>query len=262
MSLSFGAVLSIFLLSAQGQEERPSAAKVVKKHGESLKKIDGVTHVGASGSADNILILIRVDSDEAKKTVREKVGKTLGGYRIFIYVSKPVGKTTVSKEKPDPPKKKPDPTKPTPLSLEDCDIMRDHLGLKRVLHRAKGRTYPSCQLMRRTRIGGAGGHGFWYTKHRVDCPIRTGHLEKPEDADKFADWVFTRGFLPAKKGSFLVYELKGSDGLWFDQVKRDLTKLLPYIREGAKWHKADKKKAGVGWEWKASKPAGEYVKYK
>lgn len=252
------ASLAACLLLFFGQEEKPSAADVAGKHEEALKKIEGVIHVSAGGKADDMRILIRVKDEVAKAAVRKAIGDTLDGYKVFVYVSSQVGNTAVSPKPVDPPQPEPPPrpeSRPERDSVENCDIMRDHLKLKPVTHHKDGKTFPPCQLIRRQRVGGAGGHNFWYTRHRADCPIRAGRIGMPERSDAFTKWVFNQGFQPAERASFLgPYELRGSDRLWFDQVKDDLTSLLPYIREGAQWVKAEEEKAGVGWKWEAPKP--------
>lgn len=242
-------MVTFILLALLGQDAPPGAEDVLKKHQEALKKIDGVVQVAVGGTADDKRILVRVASDEAKEAVRKAIGETLDGYKVHVYVSKPVGTTAVDPKPADPVGKETTRT-PPPATLEDCDIMRDHLKLKAVTHHKDGKTIENCKLMRRQRVGGGGGHTFWYTRHRIDCPIRTGKLSMPEKPDDFLKWVFTQGFSPAEEGSFLgPYGLKGSDRLWFEQVKDDLTSLLPFIREGAKWVKLKEEKAGVGWKW-------------
>src|SRR5262249_42891854 len=154
-----------------------------------------------------------------------KIGGQASGYKFFVYVAPPPGQTVVAPapapapptDGAKPPPRKAEPEKELEL-LEDCDIFRDHLKLKPVIRHKDKLTIDGCKLMRRSRVGGGGGHAFWYTRHRFDCPIRTNRLSKPSQADEFTTWVFTRGFQPAKDGSFLVFELKGSDKLWFDGV--------------------------------------------
>lgn len=246
---------ALMSLAPAAQDPVPTAEAVLAKHLETINAIKGVVAVSTGGTKENRQILIRVDSAEAKELVRNRLGERLDGYKIFIYVAAAVGQTKVDKKPPPPPtrekEKEPEP-EPT---VEDCDVIRDHLGLKKVHRTFQKKTIPGCRLMHRQRIGGGGGHSFWYTRHRYDCPIRTNKLGKPKDVDEFVAWVFDLGFLPAKEGSFLLFELKGSDNLWFDQVKKDLTDLLPYIREGAKWVKAPKKSKGFGWKWQAPKPS-------
>jgi len=252
-------ILATFLaISASAQEPRPSVQEVLKEQGPAIRALEGVLDVAVGGTAEDPRIMVRVSSEEAKAAVSQKIGGHAGGYKFYIYVARPAGQTVVAPT-PIPP---PDSTKPPPRktetekeppTIEDCDIFRDHLKLKPVTRHKDKLTIDGCKLMRRSRVGGGGGHAFWYTRHRFDCPIRTNQLPIPAKADEFTTWVFTRGFQPAKDGSFLVFELKGSDTLWFDGVKEDLTALLPYIREGARWVKADKETAGVGWKWEVRK---------
>ncbi len=236
------------------QEERPSVDEVLKKHKADIENMDGVVSVAAGGTEEDMRILVRVATKEARAAVMEKLGKTLEGYKVYVYVAAPVGQTAVAPRATGPGREQTQPEPEPEPTVEDCDIIRDHLRLKPVSRHRDGKTIDGCQLIRRQRVGSGGGHTFWYTRHRYDCPIRTNRLKMPEDADDFTEWVFTRGFQPARKGSFLLFELKGSDGAWFDQVKQDLTALLPYIRDGARWVEADKKKAGTDWKWEAPRP--------
>ncbi len=243
-------------LSVSAQEERRSVHDVLKEHGPAIRGMDGVLDVSAGGSAEEPRIMIRVSGDEARAAVRTKCGATVGGYKIFVYVSTQVDpKPEPPKPPVDPPAPSPPPTKSDPErdSLEDCDIMRDHLKLKAITRHKDSKTIDPCQLLRRQRVGGGGGHTFWYTRHRSDCPIRSGRVRKPGKADDFTEWVFTRGFLPVRQGSFLVFELKASDNLWFEGVKEDLTSLLPFIREGARWVSAKEEDAGKDWKWEVPK---------
>lgn len=253
-ALIFGMLLAI----AGAQEERPSVQDVLKEVGPAIRAIEGVVDVAVGGTAQDPRITVRVASEEAKASVGQKIGANAQGYKFFLYVSPPPGQTVVAPSsppagEPKPPPKKTEPEKPETDTLEDCDIFRDHLKLKPVTRHKDGKTLDRCQLMRRSRVGGGGGHAFWYTRHRTDCPVRTNRIAKPAKADEFTTWVFTRGFQPAVQGSFLVFELKASDKLWFEGVEEDLTALLPYIREGARWVKGDKEDAGAGWVWQVKK---------
>jgi hypothetical protein len=251
-------ILATFLaIPASPQDARPSVQEVLKEQGPAIRALEGVIDVAVGGTAEDPRIMVRVSSEEAKAAVSQKIGGHAGGYKFYIYVAGPAGQTVVAPAsstetaKPPPPRKTE--TEKDPETIEDCDIFRDHLKLKPVVRHKDKLTIDGCKLMRRSRVGGGGGHAFWYTRHRFDCPLRTNRLTIPAKADEFTTWVFTRGFQPASEGSFLVFELKGSDKLWFDGVKDDLTALLPYIREGARWVKADKEDAGVGWKWEVRK---------
>ncbi len=250
--MAMSLVLASLLTCAQ--DERRPLQEVLEEHGPAIRAFEGVVDVAAGGTAAEPRIVVRVSSDEAKAGVGRTFGASVGGYKLFVYVAAPAGQTVESPvpEEPKKPSAKPEPDQER-ATLEDCDILRDHLKLKRVTRHRDGKTIDPCQLLRRSRVGGGGGHTFWYTRHRFDCPIRTNRVPKPAKADEFTTWVFTRGFQPAKQGSFLVFELKGSDKLWFDGVKEDLTSLLPYIREGARWVKADKDDGGASWKWEVGK---------
>ena len=252
MTMVLFAALLFFPLSAQ--EERSAIEEVLKKHKESIEKMDGVIAVDIGGTGEDMRVLIRVNTKEAKSAVREKLGEALEGYKVFVYVAAKTGQTTASTRPAVPPPLPPrTETQPDP-TIEDCDIVRDHLRLKPVTHHEGGKTIDGCQLIRRERIGSGGGRTFWFTKHRRDCPIRANRLKEPEDTDDFLKWVFRQGFQPAQRRSFLLFELKGSDKLWFEEVKQDLTEILPLIREGAHWVEIDKDKAGLGWKWEVPKP--------
>jgi hypothetical protein len=239
------------------QEAKPSVQEVLKEQGPTIRALEGVIDVAVGGTAEDPRIMVRVSSDEAKTAVSQKIGAHAGGYKFYIYVAPPAGQTVVAPatptDTPKPPPAKKTETEKDPETIEDCDIFRDHLKLKPVTRHKDKLTIDGCKLMRRSRVGGGGGHAFWYTRHRFDCPIRTNKITIPAKADDFTTWVFTRGFQPASEGSFLVFELKGSDKLWFDGVKDDLTALLPFIREGARWIKANKEDAGAGWKWEVRK---------
>src|SRR6185295_2309896 len=169
-------------MAAAAQAERPSVQDVLKEIGPTIRAIEGVVEVSAGGTAEEPRIMVRVASEEAKATVRQKIGASASGYKFFLYMAPTsgAGQTVVTPTPPpaEPPKtppRKTDAEKPaeTPNSLEDCDILRDYLKLKPVIRHKDGKTIDGCQLMRRSRVGGGGGHAFWYTRHRFDCPIRT-----------------------------------------------------------------------------------------
>jgi hypothetical protein len=246
--------VGLAFLVALSQDPQRSIHEVVQEHGPTIRSMEGVIDVAVGGTAEEPRILVRVSSEEAKAAVRRNIGGHVEGYKFFVYAASPPGQTVVSPAAANPPVKPPpskmDPEKNgDPDSLEDCDILRDHLKLKPVTRHKDKKTIDGCQLMRRSRVGGGGGHAFWYTRHRFDCPIRTNRVTRPARSDEFTTWVFTRGFQPVQQGSFLVFELKGSDKRWFDGVKEDLTALLPYIREGAHWISAKEESAGTGWKW-------------
>lgn len=254
-----GALLWIGALAAQ--ETQPSIDEVIKKHQETIRKIEGVIGITAGGTSDDPRIIVQVESGEAKGAVLKQVGKELDGYKVYVLVSAPVKKDPAPAEAPPPEKKPAMPTvakekiPPTERELlEDCDIIRDRLKMKVITHHKGGKTLFNCAVSLRQQIGGGGGHAYAYTKHREDCPLRLGKIKEPGEMDAFLKWVFRVGFSPALRGGFLgPYELKGSDTLWFAQVKEDLTSRLPYIREGAAWVEIKDDKAGVGWKWEVRK---------
>ena len=252
--------LTLWLLAAlASQEARPSVEDVKDKHAEAVWKVEGVTGLTTGGSKDEPRIVVQVENEQAKTEVLKRIGKELEGYKVFVLVAPSVASKDPAPEKPPavPPKPPEHPTttnpSPPPTSeralLEECDILRDHWKLKEIRHLKDNLTVPNCAVSLRQQIGGGGGRAYTYTKHRQDCPVRLVKAKEPKETDAFLTWVFRVGFSPAARASFLGYELKGSDSLWFDQVKDDLTGRLPYIREGAVWRRVKNDTAGVGWTW-------------
>jgi hypothetical protein len=117
---------------------------------------------------------------------------------------------------------------------EDCDILRDHLKLKRVSHYAgNGRYWAPCAVHLRSVLGAGGGHSFTYTKHRPDCPIRLGRVGMPAEADRFISWVYHHGYTyPVRAGFAWPHELRASDSLWARQAYGDLESRMGYVRSG------------------------------
>lgn len=139
--------------------------------------------------------------------------------------------------------------------VTDCDIVRNHLKMKRISHPiGNGRYYKPCQLMLRSVTGAGGGHSFYYTKHRPDCPIRLGRVGQPSWADHHIAWIFQKGFTqPIRGGITWPYELRASDSLWRRQMVQDVKSRLPRIRDGAEWVWT-----GYGWYWRT---ASRYYPY-
>src|SRR5262245_26164567 len=162
-----GTLLSI---TPVAQEQRPSVHDVIKEHGPTIRALEGVIDVAVGGTAEEPRIMVRVASEEAKAAVSRKIGGQASGYKFFVYVAPPPGQTVVAPapapapptDGAKPPPRKAEPEKELEL-LEDCDIFRDHLKLKPVIRHKDKLTIDGCKLMRRSRVGGGGGHAFWYT---------------------------------------------------------------------------------------------------
>src|SRR5688572_21668962 len=116
-------------------------------------------------------------------------------------------------------------------SVTDCDIIREHLKMKKVTHPAgNGKSWVPCQVMNRTTIGPGGTHSFTYTNHRPDCPIRMGRVSEPAWSDNYMAWVFRQGITAPKQGAWGV---QGDAWSWAHQAAADMASTLPKIREGA-----------------------------
>ena len=241
----------------------PTIHDVREKHEKEIKAITGVLDVSVGGLTDDLRIIIRVDSAETKDAVKKLTGEKLDGYKVYIQITAPVQSqpksTTTTTEPLKKAKVEKEPQFPEDrdnvwkAAVQDCDIVRDHLGLKEVTRKNKeGKVVEPCRLVLRQVIQAGGGHSYYYTKHRADCPVRLGHVKQPDWADAYLKWVFTQGFGPVARGSFLwPFELKGSDRLWLKQVRDDLMSRLNYIREGAQWIETPDDTPGKGWTWEA-----------
>ena len=253
------------------QDERPPIGEVTARHEDQILGIDGVLRISIGGADKDLRVVVQVETPEAKTAVLALTGEKLEGYKVFILLTPPASSTPRRSPTRTPkpkPKSKAGNTRaelgvrfpetranPWRAAVQDCNIIRDHLELKRIRHRGdRGLFHVGCQLMKRQVLSGGGGHAYYYTKHWSDCPIRMGRIGEPEWADAFVKWVFQRGFGPVSRGSFLFpFELKGSDRLWVVQVQRDLKTRLKYIRASARWTKTPSEKPGDDWSWEAPK---------
>ena len=263
-------VVVVACSSVLAQDERPSIEKVKKKLEAQIKEIDGVLRVSVGGVTKDLHVVVQVETPDARKAVRTVTGEKLEGYKVHILVTPPkrpsrgeskpkskdgkkteVGKTQAEKGVRFPETR----DNPWKAAVQDCNIIRDHLKLKRLRHKGdRGLFVKGCLLMHRQVLSGGGGHSYYYTKHWSDCPIRMGRIGEPSWADDFVQWVFRRGFGPVSRGSFLwPYELKASDRLWVVQVREDLKSRLKYIRANARWTKTPSKKPGEDWTWEVTK---------
>lgn len=248
-------LITLALALVLPQDARPSIDEVKSKHEGAILKIEGVIRITTGGASDDRRLVVQVTTEEVKREVLKLTGSALDGYKVQVVVT-----GEPPREPSEPPKAGSTKTaeKPTVTKefdpLDDCDIVRDHRKLKALTHHKDGKTVANCAVSHRQQVGSAGGHNYVYTKHREDCPIRLGNIKEPADADAFLQWVFRLGFMPADRRGYLGFELKGSDSLWFSQVREDLTSRLPYIRQGAVWVAIREKSAGAGWRWEVPKP--------
>ena len=250
-------MIALLLLAAL-QDERPSIHEVLEKHRERIFKVEGVLEVTTGGTPTAPMLVVKTRDAATAAGVRKEVGAELGGVKVFVFAVPKAPEAEGAPSEPGKTEVKPQEKAAEKAGeqagddpLERCDIIRDHRKLKALTHHENGKTYTNCQLMRRQVIGSGGGHSFWYTRHRSTCPVRRGEVALKPGQDSFDRWVLTTGFCPAARGSFLwPTELKASDSLWFQQVREDLTSVLPYIRDGATWVERPTPD-GFGWAWKA-----------
>ncbi|HEX7898053.1 MAG TPA: hypothetical protein VF950_09860 [Planctomycetota bacterium] len=210
---------------------------------------DGVRSVGMGGTGTEYRLIIAVDSLVTKAVAREALGgDEFEGLRILWTVTGnglPVLHVAAPPPPADPPPAAAAPVPaPPPLGAvpgnfwnakpEDCDIIRDHLKLKKIQHpSSQGRSWLPCAVHLRQVVGAGGGHTFTYTKHRPDCPIRTGRVGMPPYADNFIAWVYSSGYTyPIRAGFTWPYELRASDSLWARQAWGDLESRMGYVRSG------------------------------
>lgn len=258
---------AVLVLWAVLQEANPQEAKYECR--KALAGVAGVLDVSVGGIDGRHVLIVRVEDAGAREVVRQKLGNAYRGIELYLQVSASVkaGKADpapVQATTPPPAKKKeeleiPDDrhTNVWKASVQDCDIVRQHLGLKPVTSRRKDGRTVSCRLMLRQVVGDGGGHSYVYTKHRIECPIRLGRVRQPDWSDNFVAWVFQSGITPAMRGGFLFpYELRASDKLWEKQASEDLMTRIGYLREGAEWTETPTKRPGLGWRWE--QPQSEY----
>ena len=226
----------------------PDAVELKKRCRERLEGVEGIVSVGLGGVNDTYSLLIVCRTEEARKKARAILGgNRFEGLKIFWSISGPpavtvkVPKLLQDKKQPEPEFDPDGAAPPWEASVLDCDIIRTYLKLKPVRHPAgNGRSLKPCKVHHRQVVGAGGGHSYYYTKHRGDCPIRLGRVAEPPWADNTIAWIFRKGFTPAARASFLwPTELRADDKLWARQAGEDLRTRLPYIRAGAEWGYTD-----------------------
>lgn len=223
------------------QRARDRAAEIRQECAAALESVDGAGPVGVGGTGTDYRLLIVCRDAATQRHVRDLIGgDDYGGVRIVWSIADP------GRRPPPPPEQfnekprvqQPEPSPPPPeppnfwkASVTDCDIIRDHLKMKKVTHPAgNGKSWVPCQVMKRTQIGPGGGHSFTYTNHRPDCPVRLGRVNEPAWADNYLAWVFRQGITPARPSNFT---LPGDSWAWAGQAAADMVSRLPNIREGA-----------------------------
>jgi hypothetical protein len=244
-------ILFCILAALQGDppgpqdQARRQAAELRRECAEALKEVDGVGAVGLGGTGEDYRLLIAVRDPETLRAVRELVGgDSYGGLKIIWSVAEaprpgpPPGLT------PSPPPV-PEPLREKPLSIEpfadrnniwqasvtDCDIIREHLKLKKITHPSgNGMSWVPCQIVQRTSIGPDGGHSFTYTRHRPDCPVRMGRVGEPSWSDNYMAWVFRTGMTSPSPTNFTI---PGNSWDFEHLSSNDMASRMPQVREGA-----------------------------
>ena len=247
--------------------ERKARDKAVEMRLEcaaALESVEGVGSIGVGGSGSDYRLLIVVRDAATQQHVRDLLGgDDYGGVRIIWSVADPARRPPPPPA-PEPFNEKPQVRQPEPMpdrnnfwgaSATDCDIIRDHLKMKRVTHPAgNGKSWVPCQVMKRTTIGPGGGHSFTYTNHRPDCPIRMGRVGEPGWSDNFTAWVFRSG-ITAPTGT--NFTLPGNPWTWATQAAADMGSRAPNIGapSGPVWV------GGYGWVYPYYNPVYPYPYY-
>lgn len=190
IGLALGATLA--LTTASWAQEK-NIHDAVFEYRESLQKVQGVIDVTVGGLNGEKRIVVRVESDEAKDTVNKLIGNRLEGFPVQVIVtprSKPkpvelpkedapprdestppaepkssVGQTVAEPSLPRPPGATPEGRPDLRDPMEECDIMRELLGLP---PRKEGRTGRCC-IVRRITIGSPGAVARVVTKFVGDA---------------------------------------------------------------------------------------------
>jgi len=230
----------ILLLQSDPTIARLHAVEARERAESRIGLFDGVRGVGMGGTGGEYSLIVVVDSLVTKAMAREALGgDTFEGLKILWTVTGS-SRTVVHPAAPPP-------AAPAPAAApaevpgnfwnakpEDCDIIRDHLKMKKISHPSgNGRYWLPCAVHLRQVVGAGGGHTFTYTKHRPDCPIRTGRVGMPAYADRFIAWVYTSGYTePIRAGFTWPTELRAGDSLWARQAWGDLHSRMGYVRSG------------------------------
>jgi len=234
--------LSLLLQQDPPDQVRRRALDLKLECAEALKDVDGVGSVGLGGTGGDWRLLIAVRDKDAQRAVRELIGgDSYGGLRIVWSVAeapRPGADHFAPPPAPEPPAEKRVPVEPFEnrnniwqASITDCDIIRDHLRLKKIQHPSgNGMSWVPCQVVQRTTIGPDGGHSFTYTRHRPDCPVRMGRVGEPGWSDNYMAWVFRTGMTSPTPTN---YTIPGNQWDFEHQSSADMASRLPQVREGA-----------------------------
>ena len=238
--------MSLLLLLSQADPAgaRLRATEARERAEARIGLFDGVRSIGMGGAGEEYRLIIVVDSVQAKARAREALGGDVFERLRILWTVAGTGLPVVHVPPPPPPLQAAPPPAAPALGAapgnfwnakpEDCDIIRDHLKLKRISHPSgNGRYWLPCAVHLRQVVGAGGGHTFTYTKHRPDCPIRLGRVGMPPYADHFIAWVYSSGYTyPIRAGFTWPTELRASDSLWARQAWGDLESRMGYVRSG------------------------------
>jgi hypothetical protein len=221
------------------RKARDRAMEMRQECAAALESVDGVGSVGVGGTGTDYRLLIVCRDAATQRHVRDLIGgDDYGGVRIVWSIADPARRPPPEPfnekprvQQPEPPPQFPEAPNVWKASATDCDIIRDHLKMKKVTHPAgNGKSWVPCQVMNRTTIGPGGISSFTYTNHRPDCPIRMGRVSEPAWSDNYTAWVFRQGITAPKQGNLGV---QGDAWTWGHQAAADMASTLPKIREGA-----------------------------
>jgi len=224
------------------QKARDRATEMRQECAAALESVDGVGAVGMGGTGTDYRLLIVCRDTPTQRHVRELIGgDEYGGVKIVWSIADPARRPPPPPpepfnekpqvRQPEPPPQFPEAPNVWKASVTDCDIIREHLKMKKVTHPAgNGKSWVPCQVMTRTTIGPAGSYSFTYTNHRPDCPVRLGRVGEPSWSDNYMAWVFRQGITAPQQGSLGI---QGNPWTVAAQAAADMASRLPNIREGA-----------------------------
>jgi len=203
------ALAALFCLPAVAQEKIGNAHDAKFKYEKAIKRIAGVKDVTVGGINNDLKIIVRVESEEAKKEVTLLVGTRLDGHPVVILLAgasegpstapaapvntatceacvcpchKRVGQTVAEPAKP---------VKPVEAEVDQCDVLLEATGKPARKSKANDR----CTQMvgwtndpEKMKWVGKNGFPSWpsrempgftcytYIKHRATCPIGSRSL--------------------------------------------------------------------------------------
>ncbi|MBI2901360.1 MAG: hypothetical protein HYY17_14340 [Planctomycetes bacterium] len=182
------------------QEQASNAYEVKYKYEKALKQIRGVLDVSIAGSGSDLRLVLRVESEEARETVRILFGDQIRGCRLHFIVSGAAVAADAPRTEGDcsrcvcpchksgrtvaaPWREEPKPVK----AEEPCDVMRELLGLAKrhdvkngvVCQQMVGWTNSPVQIewVKKNNLPhwqsqelGSFFVAYTYIKHRRSCP--------------------------------------------------------------------------------------------